>query len=298
MFAARSVWKVFGSTLALVDVNVSFEGSGLHFLLGPNGSGKSTLLRLFAGILRPSRGSVSVFGLDPWRSRDTVCRRVCFVFEDVGLPWWLSGREFLRFVISASGSSWERMVEVAELLDIASFWDRPIRSYSTGMRKRLLLAAGMGRECEAYVFDEPFSGLDVNSISVVLRMFEWLARGHPVVVTTHVSLQVPADLTRSIVVLVDGKVVYSTSSDSDITRACFACSPEILDEVYEAVKDSARFTVRVEDSEAIICTDGADLSRFGCKNILDPLMVYEAVLRSFARGKVSSVDGVPRTDSG
>lgn len=279
LFVCEGVWKVFGSTVALAGVDVVFEGRGFHFLLGPNGSGKSTLLRLFSGLLKPSRGKVSVFGFDPWRFRDRVCSRVCFVFEDVGLPWWFSGKDFLRFVVSVSRSSWERMVDIARRLGVDGFWDKSIRGYSTGMRKKLLLAAGIGRECEAYVFDEPFSGLDVASIGVVLGLLEELARDHLVLVTTHIGFRVPSELTRSVVVLVGGKVVFTSSS---IGQECFVCSRDTLDQVYEAVRGSRELLLDISGKEILVCAQGANLEHLGCKSVLDPIAVYESVMRNLS----------------
>jgi len=97
VFRALNVVKRFGPTVALDGVSVEF-GSGLNLLLGPNGSGKSTLLKLWCGLIRPARGRVEVFGLDPWARRVDVMRRVSAFFEDVPAPWWLSGEEFLRVV--------------------------------------------------------------------------------------------------------------------------------------------------------------------------------------------------------
>jgi len=164
------------------------------------------LLRILTGLARPDKGVVESLGLDPWRRRDKLLRRIGIVFEGMQLPWWLSGRDALELLASKrSPSSFDAIREYAEILGVTEYWDRSIRGYSMGMRKKLMLAAGFGLAEEALVLDEPYTLLDAHSVRLVDEIVAKISRSIPVVVATHV-ITTRIMMADKAIMLIDGSV--------------------------------------------------------------------------------------------
>jgi len=177
-------------------------------VLGPNGSGKTTLLRTLAGLQRPTSGSAEVLGCAP--GVPGLIERVGFQPEEA-LPWPnLTGREHLRHMGALVGlgqqSLDERVDPWLERLGLASAADRRVRTYSTGMAKRLGLATALISEPEVLLLDEPTAGLDpVGSLVVMELLQQRAAAGVSVVLASHHLQEVEAICDR-VLALVGGIV--------------------------------------------------------------------------------------------
>lgn len=227
MFEARHLWKVFGKTVALRDINLGF-GGGLHILLGPNGSGKTTLLKLWTGLLKPTKGEVKVKNLDPWSNRATLMRFMGVAFEDTVLPWWTSGKDYLKFLASQKRAKWSLVVELAERLGVTAYWTKTIRGYSSGMRKKIVLLAALAGEPEILVLDEPYTLLDRNSVDSLNQILvENIPSIEAAVIASHVFTGIE-ERTSSIAVLVNGSLVfYSTGNKlADSSLIMYECETE------------------------------------------------------------------------
>ena len=204
--AVDGVSKWFGTKVAVSDVSCSF-GPGITGLLGPNGAGKTTLLRMITGLLRPSEGSVSVFGTDPRRD-PAVYRRISFVPEDDAVYGHLSVRQLVRYAAELSRcDASARVVDAAiakvNMLEAA---DRPIAEYSKGMRQRAKVAAALVNEPDLLVLDEPLNGADPTQRAVLIALFhELAAAGRTIVVSSHVLAEVER-MTDRVIAVLDGKL--------------------------------------------------------------------------------------------
>ena len=186
---------------------------GLSLILGPNGSGKTTFLKLVVGMLRPSGGRITVLGRDPWRHRSYLSSKVSFMFEGSPIPWWLSGREFLLELVRLRGEEGRRMLEVVRALGIDDYWDRHALTYSSGMRKRVLIASALGFNADLYVLDEPFSLLDSSSIEVVSELvLDLVESGKNVLVASHHFPRKLLEEADAQVLLNNGRVEYVSYS--------------------------------------------------------------------------------------
>jgi len=203
----RNVWMIYGATIALKDVSLSF-GKGLHFIVGPNGSGKTTLLKIISGIVKPSRGKVSINGINP-AGRALLHRPlVGGVLGDESPPFWMRSGEYLDEVANLSKCSeacMERIYGQAERLGVSFYLDKMIVNLSTGMRKKLVILAAIAFDAPVLVFDEPFSGLDKKSIDIVSSILQEEAEEKVVLVATHI---VPPGIVNidSITVILNGVV--------------------------------------------------------------------------------------------
>jgi ABC-2 type transport system ATP-binding protein len=184
-------------------------------VLGPNGSGKTTLLRVLAGLQRPTTGSAELLGLPP--AARELRRRVAWQPEGQPPLPVLTGRELLQWygcelglenaVADERADAWLRRFE---LLGAAG---RAVRTYSTGMQRRLLLATALLGEPEVLLLDEPTAGLDpIGSELVVAVLRERVAAGVTIVMASH-DLQEVEELSSEVLVLHAGRVAARGSLD-------------------------------------------------------------------------------------
>jgi ABC-2 type transport system ATP-binding protein len=203
----------YGQVCGVTDVSLSLPGAVVG-LLGPNGAGKSTLLRLLTGQLRPSAGSVRVFGADPMRDAE-VFRRVGFCSEDDALFEDLTPRAFLRFLAKLHGfrgaETGRRADRALERLRLEAAADRKCGGLSKGTRQRVRLAAALLHEPELLVLDEPMTGLDPLARRDVLDLIEtWAQAGRAVLFSSHILHEVEA-CARHVVVIHRGMVLAEGS---------------------------------------------------------------------------------------
>jgi ABC-2 type transport system ATP-binding protein len=204
------VSKFYGEVLGVDRVTLSIP-PGITGLVGPNGSGKTTLMNLATGLIRPTRGSVTVLGIpptDPERLFGVV--GYCTAFES--FPAGVTGRAFLEGILSLRGEgrsvARSRAAKALERVGLVDASCRKIAAYSKGMRQRLRLAAAIAHDPRVLLLDEPLNGLDPMARAEVLELFRTLAaEGKHVVVSSHILHEV--DLLADRVVLVKSGYVVA-----------------------------------------------------------------------------------------
>ena len=196
--------------------NISFDiGPGLTGLVGPNGAGKSTLIKIITGQLRPSDGSLTVFGMQPWNNPD-VLREIGFCPEDDALPDRLKARTWLRGLAMLSGIVPSTVPDhVDAILDRVRLdrvhWEKPLSQFSKGMRQRVKLAQALLHHPRLLVLDEPMNGLDPMGRQEVQRILKQLAaEGTTVLISSHILHELEA-LCPEILILNWGRVIASGS---------------------------------------------------------------------------------------
>jgi len=188
--------KYYGDFHALKGISFSVEEGEVFGIIGPNGAGKTTTLRIIATLLKPSSGRVTVCGYDVVREADKVRRIISYLPEEAGAYRNLSGYEYLLFIArlyTRSKREAEDMVE--EAIRISGLGDRiydRIKTYSKGMKRRLLIARTLMVRPRLAILDEPTSGLDVLHALHVRRIIREYARSHGVTVllSSHNMLEV------------------------------------------------------------------------------------------------------------
>lgn len=151
--------RQFGGTRALDSVDFRATQGLVHGLVGVNGAGKTTLIKHLLGLLRPTRGTVRVFGLDPVRDPVNVLRRVGYLSEHREMPEWMQVDELLRYT-EAYYPSWD-MKYAREVLDAFGLDPRKkVGGLSQGMRAQAALVLAVAHRPELLILDEPSSGLD------------------------------------------------------------------------------------------------------------------------------------------
>lgn len=189
---ASSLGKVFDNRVrALDDLSLSIPAGTIFGFLGPNGSGKTTTIRLLNGILEPTAGSATVMGMDSVRDRERIRSRAGVMTESAALYENLTGIENLEFFgrlydLEADKIR-DRSKKMLEDFGLAEASNRRVRTYSTGMKKKLSLAACLLHEPQVLFLDEPTNGLDPEAARGVTDLIQELAksRGVTVFLSTH-----------------------------------------------------------------------------------------------------------------
>ncbi|MGB4592453.1 MAG: ABC transporter ATP-binding protein [Coriobacteriia bacterium] len=217
-------------------------------VLGPNGAGKTTMLYHILGLLRPQEGEVTVFGLSPSAEWPKLRRRIGVVLQNVD-EQLLAPTVFDDVAFSPrqyglpEDDVHERVVEVLEMLDIASLADRVPHNLSGGEKRKVALAGALVMRPELLVLDEPFEGLDPASRSSLLDLLGTLARdrGMTVVLSTHDIDTVPEFADYAYVLAPGGTIALSgTPAEVFASPHLLAASnikPPILAELFGRLRD-------------------------------------------------------------
>ena len=192
----------------LHDVSMQAHAGETFGLLGPNGAGKTTTMKIITGLIRPSRGSVTLWGRDPRLA--SVRSRIGYLPESPYLYGHLSGPEFLRYAGNLHGMpellTKARSGPLLDRVGLGGVGNKAIRTYSKGMLQRLGFAQALINEPEFLFLDEPMSGLDpLGRHQIKLLIQELKAEGRTVFFNSHILSDVEEVCDR-IAILVNGKV--------------------------------------------------------------------------------------------
>ena len=203
--------KRYGEVVALDGISFSVPAGTVFGLLGPNGAGKTTAIRILTTIIHPDGGSASVLGHDVVRDPDAVRRIIGLAGQYAAVDGLLMGRENLRMIGRLTHLPPEQVrTRANELLvqfGLADAGDRPVRTYSGGMRRRLDLAAALVHRPPVLFLDEPTTGLDPQSRQDLWGMIrELVADGTTVLLTTQ-YLDEADRLAKEIVVVDQGRII-------------------------------------------------------------------------------------------
>jgi ABC-2 type transport system ATP-binding protein len=201
--------KWYGHVLGVSDVSWSLRG-GIIGLLGPNGAGKSTLIKMMAGLLRPSRGTLTVFGASPFESVE-VRRRIGYAPEHEKTWDELTALELVKVMAELAGVPGNKSLAAAEAalaqMGMAYAKDRRVKGFSKGMRQRTKLATAIAHDPDFLLLDEPLTGVDPKArIEIVEQIRRLGEQGKTIVISSHVLYEIEA-LTTEIVVIYRGQVL-------------------------------------------------------------------------------------------
>ena len=209
MIVFEDVSKFYGEILGVNRVTLAIE-PGITSLVGPNGSGKTTLMNLMTGLIRPTRGRVSVLGLRPDHP-EVFFSKVGYCSQFDSFPSALTGFQFINSYLRVHGRSKKEAQELAwkalHRVDLLEAAHRKIAAYSKGMRQRVRFAQAIAHEPIVMILDEPLNGLDPMARAETIRLFRQLAgEGLHLIISSHILHEVN-DMSDSVILLNNGYVV-------------------------------------------------------------------------------------------
>lgn len=263
--------KLYGEVIGVNDITIDLP-AGAYGLVGPNGSGKTTFINLITGQLKPTLGKVSVFDVNPW-SRRAVLRRIGLCpATDVLYPN-VSAREWVTYQVRLHGFSREDSARMAleslERVSMTDNMDRPMGTYSLGMRQRTKIAQAIAHQPDLLILDEPYNGLDpIGRYQMTELLKIWTAAGKSLLFASHVLHEIEA-ITSSFLLVYGGRLLASGTA-SEIEQI-LADTPQ---EVSLFGADAPRLIHRLADQSWVDSLELVDDRRQLKVSLRDPSQLY------------------------
>jgi ABC-2 type transport system ATP-binding protein len=207
MVEVSDLRKHYGSVRAVDGVSFRVEAGEVFGLLGHNGAGKTTTIRMLTGRARPTTGRVAIAGFDGTTERERIKPLINLVFEEQNLYERFSGRDNLRIFADLYGAPRGRTDELLEVVGLRDAARRKVKTYSSGMKQRLLIARSLINEPRVLFLDEPTQGLDPISARDVRGMVTALGEGGTTVFLTTHDMEEADQLCHRVAFLSQGKIV-------------------------------------------------------------------------------------------
>lgn len=263
----HQIGKRYGSTIALSDITFSCP-HGITGLLGPNGAGKSTLIKILMGLIRPSSGDGTIFGLQVGRDGRKIRSMVGYMPEDDCYIAGLTGIEMVRFSANLAGLPFveglRRSHEILDFCGVNQERYRPVDTYSTGMRQKVKFAAAIVHDPKLLILDEPTSGLDPEERLAMLSRLRVLTdeHGKSVLLSTHILPDVQ-NVCDHVVIVANGQLRVSDTVANLNRTASPAMHLKLLGKIDEANRELERrgFEVtRDRDNRLIVRSEESNLA--------------------------------------
>jgi ABC-2 type transport system ATP-binding protein len=214
---ASGLVKRYGDVVALDGLDLEVPQGTVLGLLGPNGAGKTTAVRVLTTLLTPDEGSAEVAGIDVLADPDGVRKRIGLSGQYAAVDEYLTGFENLdmigRLYRLGRGPAKLRARDLLERFDLAAAGDRPVKTYSGGMRRRLDLAGALVAEPSVLFLDEPTTGLDPRSRTTMWEVIRELVTGGTTLLLTTQYLEEADRLADDIVVIDHGRAIARGTAD-------------------------------------------------------------------------------------
>lgn len=209
-----NVSKFYGEILGVNRVNLRIA-PGITSLVGPNGAGKSTLMNLMTGLLRPTRGSITLVGI-PTDQPERLFRKIGYCTQFDSFPRGVTGREFVNSYLFVHGFDHKRANELTQValerVNLVEAADRKVAAYSKGMRQRIRLAQSIAHQPSVLILDEPLNGLDPMVRAETIALFRKLAaEGLHLLISSHILHEVDM-MSDRVVLLNNGYIVAEGST--------------------------------------------------------------------------------------
>src|SRR5436190_6850980 len=258
----RGLAKRYGELTAVAGVDLTVHAGDVYGYLGPNGAGKTTSLRMMLGLIRPTEGSVRLFGRDPQVTVRALAGVAGFVEAPTFYPY-LTGRRNLELLAAFDGADARRRIDTAlDVVELAGRAGDRVGGYSHGMRQRLGIAAALLREPKLLLLDEPATGLDPAGMRDMRLLIRRLAdEGMTVLLSSHLMNEVE-ELCNRVAIIRSGAIVYEgaiadlkrtagstytlRTTDDDRALAICRAQPGIADAERRA--DGVRFSATESDA--------------------------------------------------
>lgn len=205
ILSIKNLKKSYGENQVLKNISFELENPTILGLVGPNGVGKSTLINCIGNLISYD-GGIEVFGIS--NKNPDVFKNLTILKDNRVLYPYLTGLDHLEFIRDSHNLSKDRLSYIIDFLNIRSYIDKKVSSYSLGMKQHLLLAMAIMPDTDLIIMDEPLNGLDPTSIlktrEIITELFK---NGKTVIISSHSLLELD-QVTNDILFIKDGKLIY------------------------------------------------------------------------------------------
>ncbi len=260
---ARNVSVNFGDVHALIDASLTVPEGQVRGLLGPNGAGKTTLVNVISTLLSPTSGTALVNGFDVTKQGKQVRSIIGLAGQYAAVDNLLTGRENLEIVGSlyqlSRSEAKAQANDVLERLSLTEAADRPVKTYSGGMRRRLDLGASLVGRPKVLILDEPTTGLDPRTrIELWDFLKDLVTEGTTVLLTTQYLEE--ADALADEITLIDSGRVIAEGTPSALKEKIGGSSLVLATRNSAEIAEAARLVAVIGNAEPVIDEDKASLS--------------------------------------
>lgn len=205
----RDLLKEYRGRAAVEHLNLNIAKGEIYGFLGPNGAGKTTTIRMLLGLIKPTSGSIKVFGQELKRNKLQILRKVGSLVESPSYYGHLSAWDNLEAIRRILGVPKTRITEVLDTVSLTGEAKRPVKGFSLGMKQRLGIAAALLGSPELLILDEPTNGLDPSGIQEIRSLIKRLPReeGITVLVSSHLLSEIE-QMAGTVGIIRAGRMVY------------------------------------------------------------------------------------------
>lgn len=213
MIEIKNVSKTYNNNIKAIDnLNLKINDGEIVGFIGLNGAGKTTTIKMMTGILQPDIGTIKINGYDIVKDSLKAKQIIGYIADSPDMFLKLTGMEFINFIANIYKVPLDvrkkRIKEFGERFGLSDVLDRPMQSYSHGMRQKIMVVAALVHDPDVWILDEPLIGLDPTSAFELKKMMrEHADKGNSVFFSTHV-LEVAEKLCDKIAIIDKGKVVF------------------------------------------------------------------------------------------
>ncbi|MDO5156187.1 MAG: ABC transporter ATP-binding protein [Eubacteriales bacterium] len=218
MIKISNITKTYDGTIKAVDgLNLTVNDGEIVGFIGPNGAGKTTTLKMMTGILKPDTGSILINDFDMQKDPLKAKQVIGYIADSPDMFLRLKGIEFMNLISDIynvpTQDRQERISIFANRFELTNVLDKPMQSYSHGMRQKMMVAAALVHNPAVWILDEPLTGLDPKSAFELKKMMrEHADAGNSVLFSTHV-LEVAEKLCDKVIIINHGKTLFYGTLD-------------------------------------------------------------------------------------
>lgn len=209
----NNLTKEYNGSFAVNNLNISIGEGQVYGFLGPNGAGKTTSIRMILGLIKPSKGSVEVFGkTQNSKNRAAILKNVGALIENAASYPHLTAYENLKIMKTLTDSSYDNIDKVLKTVRLDDVRNKLVKEFSLGMRQRLGIAMALLRNPKLLILDEPTNGLDPSGIHEIRELIKEIPNtyGSTVLISSHLLSEIDQMATH-VGIITKGSLVYQGS---------------------------------------------------------------------------------------
>lgn len=216
----KGLYKTYRNRAAVDNLNLEITRGDIYGFLGPNGAGKTTTIRMLLGLIKPTRGSIHLFGKDLTKEKMNILRRTGSLVEYPSYYGHLTAIENLEALRRIIGGPKSRIDEVLSIVDLTKEAKRPVKGYSLGMKQRLGIAAALLGDPELLILDEPTNGLDPSGIHEIRELIKGMPKQHgiTVLVSSHLLSEVE-QMAGRVGIIREGQLVFQDTIQNLVSQS-------------------------------------------------------------------------------